>query len=99
MTPPKFVIRPGVAIHWTSSACGNPGCTDPECGCALCRRPIGVADSDPRWEEHDEDCNECELCRDSVPIILFRGEGKTMEQAQFHIRCFEEILVFDERQV
>ncbi len=94
----SFTIRPesADAMHWnTRGSCGEPGCTDPECCCSLCARPIGVSEDDPRWDEHDEDCYECDLCRDSVPIILFRGEGKAMQQAQFHQRCFEQIAVFD----
>lgn len=64
---------------------------------ALCAKPIGVSDDDPRWDDHDEDCDDCDLCRDRVPIILFRGEGKAMQQAQFHNRCFEQLVVLDKQ--
>lgn len=53
----------------------------------LCGQPIGVSEDDPRWEHHDEFCSDCELCRDQVPLILFRGEGKDMLQAQFCTQC------------
>ena len=94
-----FGIKPEAAerINWNArGSCGNAGCTDPECCCSYCARPIGVPDDDPRWDSHDEDCDECDLCRDRVPIILFRGEGKAMKQAQFHTRCFEQIGVFED---
>jgi hypothetical protein len=89
-----FTIRPEFVseIHWNGrGSCGNAGCADPLCCCALCLKPIGVAEDDPRWEEHDEYCDDCDLCRDRIPIIIFRGEGKAMEQAQFHQKCFERI--------
>jgi hypothetical protein len=63
-----------------------------ECCCSLCGKPIGVPDEDPRWAKHDEYCDDCDLCRDQVPIILFRGQGEATEQAQFHVRCFEQAL-------
>jgi len=88
----ELTLRPErvADIHWSKrGSCGNSGCTDPECCCAVCRKPIGVAEDDPRWDQHDEDCNDCDLCRDSVPVILFRGEGRAMLQAQFHNKCFE----------
>jgi hypothetical protein len=81
------------AIVWSPRPpCGERGCSDPECLCGLCRLPIGVADDDSRWQEHSEFCMECELCRDQVPAILFRGEGKTMEEAQFHWSCFTKLV-------
>jgi len=81
-------------VKWSRrGSCGERGCADPECLCGVCQLPIGVADDDPRWEEHDEWCGDCDLCRDQVPIILFRGEGKQMEQAQFHWQCFHGLLV------
>jgi hypothetical protein len=81
------------AIRWSArGSCGEPGCRDPECCCAFCREPIGVSEDDPRWEKHDEDCYECELCVDRVPLMLFRGQGKQTEQAQFHKLCFEKIV-------
>jgi hypothetical protein len=87
----SFEIRTDVAavIRWSSrGSCGNAGCTDSECCCALCGEPIGVSEDDPRWDDHDEYCDDCDLCRDRVPLILFRGEGKAMQQAQFHTACF-----------
>jgi hypothetical protein len=72
-------------IRWSQrGTCGSPGCTDPECGC-------GVAEDDPRWEEHGlEPCfsDECELCVDQCPLILFRGEGTDTQQARFHTKCY-----------
>ncbi len=91
----KFEIQPEFAerIHWNRrGSCGMSGCSDPECCCSFCARPIGVRDEDPRWDDHNEACDECDLCRDRVPVILWRGEGKKMEQAQFHVRCFEHII-------
>jgi hypothetical protein len=93
----SFTIRPEYAgrIHWNRrGSCGNAGCKDPECCCSFCARPIGVDEDDPRWEDHDEYCGDCDLCRDQVPIIMWRGEGERTEQAQFHIWCFERIAVF-----
>lgn len=78
-------------IRWSSGSCGNSGCTDPECCCALCAKPIGVSEDDPRWDDHN-DCYGCDLCEDSVPIVLFQGEGKAMKQAAFHNKCFEKLL-------
>lgn len=77
------------AIRWSRrGSCGESGCTDSECCCSFCQKPIGVPESDPRWETHPEYCEECDLCRDMIPIQLFRGEGKQMEQASFHKACF-----------
>ena len=94
--PPSFSFTPeGYAkIRWSRrGSCGRRGCTDRQCCCALCDKPIGVAEDDPRWEDHEEmDCDGCELCADRVPIILFKGEGKAMDQAQFHLACFQTIL-------
>ena len=91
-------LRYAGAIHWSRrGSCGNPGCADPECCCAFCRKPIGVPEDDPRWENHPaDDCfdTDCELCRDQVPLIMFRGEGEQMEQAQFHTKCAEKVLHF-----
>jgi len=90
-----FTIKQRYAakIRWSArGSCGNAGCSDPECCCALCGQPIGVSEDDPRWDEHDEHCSDCELCRDQVPMMLFRGKGKDCEQAQFHTACFEKIL-------
>lgn len=91
----NFGIHPEVMpfVRWSlRGTCGNRGCADPECCCALCNTPIGVSDDDPRWNDHEEWCNDCDLCRDSIPIMLFRGEGKQMEQASFHTKCFETLL-------
>ena len=80
-------------VRWSRrGSCGNSGCTDPECCCALCGKPIGVDENDPRWDDHSDYCDDCDLCRDRVPIMLFRGEGKKMEQASFHTACFERAL-------
>lgn len=82
-------------IRWSRrGSCGNPGCKDSECGCSLCGKPIGVSEDDPRWDDHDDWCGDCELCRDQVPLILFHGEGKRVEQAQFCHACAEKILFF-----
>lgn len=92
----QFSIRPEFSekLVWSHGSCGNPGCSDPECCCALCRKPIGVSEDDRRWEDHDEFCGDCDLCRDQVPIILFAGEGEAMLQAAFHTRCFEQACEF-----
>jgi hypothetical protein len=83
------------AIRWSRrGSCGEPGCKDPECCCALCGSPIGVSEDDPRWDDHSEDCADCDVCRDAVPLMMFRGAGKAMEQAQFHGKCFEKIVHF-----
>jgi hypothetical protein len=93
-----FAIRPGVRIRWSNrGSCGNSGCADPECCCAVCGKPIGVGEDDPRWDDHPEYCDDCDLCRDRVPIMLFSGEGEAMQQAQFHQRCFEMVAEFKSR--
>jgi hypothetical protein len=69
-----------------------PGCKDPDCCCAVCALPIGVAEDDPRWLLHREDCVGCEVCIDQVPFMLFRGAGVCAEMAVFHERCFQAIL-------
>jgi hypothetical protein len=90
----NFDSREMAKVHWSSrGSCGNPGCKDKECGCALCGLPIGIPEDDPRLEDHPEYCTDCDLCRDQVPIQLFRGEGKAVEQAQFHTKCFEKLMV------
>jgi hypothetical protein len=79
-------------IHWNArGSCGASGCTDPMCVCSLCGLPIGVAESDWRWEFHPDYCDGCALCEDSIPWIIFRGEGRNMKQAQFHTKCFEQV--------
>jgi hypothetical protein len=95
-----FLIKPPYAhaIRWSKhGSCGNPGCKDKQCCCAFCGLPIGTPKDDPRWDDHDQWCGDCELCRDQVPIMLFRGEGKQMEQASFHGLCFEKIVHFRSR--
>ena len=97
---PPFELKPQFAhaIRWSRRGfCGNPGCKDPECCCAFCLEPIGVPEDDPRWEKHSEYCDDCELCRDQVPMMLFRGQGKATEGASFHTRCFEKIVHFRSR--
>jgi hypothetical protein len=80
-------------IRWSKGSCGQSGCTDPECVCALCAQPIGISEEDPRRADHDNyDCGGCEICEDDVPTILFRGKGKQMKQAAFHTKCFEKLL-------
>jgi hypothetical protein len=92
---PRLRAESAGAIRWSRrGSCGDPGCKDAECCCALCGLPIGVAEDDPRWETHDEYCGDCDLCRDQVPLMLFRGSGKRMQQAQFHTRCFEKVVAF-----
>lgn len=81
------------AIRWSRrGSCTERGCTDPECCCSVCGLPIGVAEEDPRWDSHGEHCAGCALCEDEMPIMLFRGKGKEMEQAQFHNKCFRKII-------
>jgi hypothetical protein len=92
-----FALKPEYAgaIRWSlRGSCGNAGCTDPECCCAFCSLPIGVPEDDPRWESHPECCGGCELCQDEAPLMLFRGQGKQTEQAQFHALCFSKIVHF-----
>jgi len=98
---PDAVLRAEYAgvIRWSRrGSCGNPGCTDPLCCCSVCGEPIGVAEDDPRWETHGGynpcDDPECHLCEDLIPLYLFRGEGKQMEQAVFHQRCLEKVVWF-----
>ena len=80
-------------VRWSKGSCGQSGCRDPECVCAVCAQPIGIPDDDPRWEDHDEFCTGCEICEDAVPIILFRGKGRDAKQAVFHGACFEKVLL------
>jgi len=62
-------------VVWSAGWCGNAGCTDESCLCGLCRKPVGVADSDPRWLDHDEYCDGCALCQDEVPLCLMNPVG------------------------
>jgi hypothetical protein len=96
-----FILKPQFlgAVRWSRrGSCGEPGCKDAECCCSLCGEPIGVPEDDPRWETHPEYCGgDCPLCRDQVPTMLFRGEGKATEGAQFHWACFRKIVFFRSR--
>jgi hypothetical protein len=87
-----IVVDESQILRWSKGSCGQSGCVHSTCVCAVCALPIGVADDDPRWETHDEYCGGCDLCEDDVPAMLFRGEGKNMEQAAFHNRCFAKIV-------
>lgn len=81
-------------VRWSTGSCGNPGCKDAECVCALCAQPIGIPEDDLRRDVHDQfDCAGCEICEDDVPTILFQGEGENMRQAAFHNACFSKLLV------
>jgi len=80
-------------LRWSHGSCGEPGCADPECCCAVCALPIGTSDEVLEQNGHDPECFGCEMCKDQVPLILFRGEGKDMVQASFHNACFESILL------
>jgi hypothetical protein len=75
-------------IRWSTGSCGNSGCKDPECVCALCAKPLGISEDDPT---HDPECEGCERCDDNVPIIIFRREGEGIVQAAFHAKCFEAV--------
>ena len=91
----KFGFNPELmaTVRWSTGSCGNSGCNDPECVCALCFQPIGIPEDDSRRDAHDQvDCAGCEICEDDVPTILFRGEGKDMRQATFHTKCFNRLL-------
>lgn len=79
-------------VRWSRGSCGEAGCADPDCVCALCARPIGISEDEPRWRDHEADCFGCELCEDDVPVILWRGEGKNTREARFHVRCFERLV-------
>ena len=82
----SFRIKPEdlAAIRWAT----HPS----EVDCGVCGKPVGVAKDDPRWDTHDEYCDDCDLCRDRVPILLFRGEGTAMQRATFHTQCFTGIV-------
>lgn len=76
-------------IRWSTGSCGNSGCSDPECVCALCAKPLGVSEGDAT---HDPDCEGCERCEDNVPTIIFREEGTDLKQAAFHRACFAAVV-------
>lgn len=81
-------------VRWSKrGSCGAPGCADEKCRCGFCGFPIGIPEDDPRWEQHDADCGGCELCENQVPILLFRGSAPETEQAQFHVVCFNMLLI------
>lgn len=94
-TNPKLNLNPALlqTVRWSIGSCGSSGCGDPECVCALCAQPIGIAEEDPRRADHNEECFGCSICEDDVPIMLFRGEGRQSRQAAFHKACFERLLV------
>lgn len=79
-------------VRWSSGSCGNPGCSDPACVCALCAQPIGTPEAILEQNGHADECLGCPMCVDQVPIVLFRGEGAAMQQADFHRACFEKLL-------
>jgi len=74
-------------VRWSKGSCGNQGCPDPDCVCALCAKPIGVSEEDPRRADHDNECCGCPICEDDVPIMLFRHK----RQAAFHHACFGKV--------
>ena len=88
-----------LTIRWSSrGSCGEAGCADEDCVCALCGKPIGIPEEDPRWLAHGVgECFGCELCADQIPSMLFRGEGKDMQQAAFHHACFERLLLPEDK--
>jgi hypothetical protein len=95
MSTARFAFKPDTAarILWhVRPSCNEAGCKDPQCVCSLCGEPIGTPDDDPRWVKHEEDCDDCDVCRDSIPMMIFRGEGRSMQRAQFHGRCFGSII-------
>lgn len=90
----EFSLNPELMakVRWSKGSCGQSGCTDPECVCALCAQAIGVSEDVLEQSDHDPQCCGCPLCCDQVPIMLFRGEGEKSEQAAFHTKCFERML-------
>jgi hypothetical protein len=82
-----FIVDSSKILRWAKHYCGLPGCSCESCVCAVCARPIGAPEEDPRHADHDEFCAGCELCE--VPIILFREHG---ELAAMHPACFTGIL-------
>jgi hypothetical protein len=98
MANPFVLNERALEIRWSPrGSCGEPGCNDPECVCALCAEPIGKTEHELANADHDIECYGCELCEQQVPIILFRGEGKDCEQAQFHDDCFRRLLGYENR--
>lgn len=97
----RFSTDTAARVLWSVRPCSSgdgagSGCRDPQCVCSLCGEPIGTPEDDPRWMEHDDECSDCDVCRDQVPVILFRGEGRAMQRAQFHTRCLHSIVEFKE---
>jgi len=83
-------------VRWsTKGSCRNSGCPDPDCVCALCAKPIGIPEEDPRRADHDNECCGCAICEDDIPMILFRCDGKNMKQAAFHNACFQKVIALD----
>src|SRR6266403_3279266 len=79
-------------VSWsTKGSCGNSGCPDPDCVCALCAKPIGISEEDPRRADHDNECCGCPICEDDIPRILFRGDFIIMNQATIHIYSFHQV--------
>ena len=78
-------------LRWSEGGCGISGCSGPDCVCALCAQPIGLKEDDPRWQHHSEHCGGCDLCEDSVPTIIFRGDREHMRQAALHSRCLAKL--------
>jgi hypothetical protein len=86
-----IVIDNSKILRWSPGSCGNAGCKDESCVCAVCALPIGVPEDDPRWDNHPDYCDGCEVCEDEVPVMLFRKDENT--QAAFHAACFRRISV------
>ena len=87
-------IKTPARILWiVRPVCGEPGCSEhPQCLCSLCGKPIGTPEDDPRWIDHDQECPDCDLCRDQMPLMLWRGKGRSTQMARFHEECFNQIV-------
>jgi hypothetical protein len=51
------------------------------------------------WFDLDDDRCCAPLCRklideDDVPLILFKGEGKAVQQSRIHVACAEQLGLF-----
>lgn len=88
----KFEIDTTQILRWSKGSCGNSGCTDETCVCAVCALPIGIPEDDPLWQDHPDYCGGCPICEDEVPTTIFSGKGEAMVQATFHEACFRRIL-------
>ena len=62
-----------------------------DCTCMLCGCRIGVAEEDPLWDVHEEDCAGCLLCDIAVRIWIQHPERGT-GGARFHPDCFGKII-------